>query len=202
LNKQELIDFEEEVFRRYEAGEIKFPIHLRSGYEDILIDVFNNFYRDGDYVFGYWAQHLHALLAGVPKQKLMDKILRGHSISLMMPEHRFYCSGIVGSLCGTAVGTAWQLKQEGSKNRVLHFCGDMSSFLGIFREAVEYAVNFDLPVLFFVESNGVSVTTNTKEVWGNPTSNWWENTRYTEKIIYYEFESKYPHSGIGKRVAF
>jgi TPP-dependent pyruvate/acetoin dehydrogenase alpha subunit len=128
-------------------------------------------------------------------------IVEGKSISLCFPEYNVLCSGIVGSLMGTATGVAWALKNQNKKGRAFLFCGEMSSETGIFFEAVKYAYNFDLPVKFIVCDNGVSVMTNTREVWGSPDP-WFKGTKYEAKIIYFKYVNGYPHSGLGKLIKF
>ena len=125
----------------------------------------------------------------------------GKSISLCFPEKKILCSGIVGSLMGTAVGVAWVLKRENKKGRVFLFCGDMSSETGIFHEAVKYAFNYDLPVTFIVCDNGLSVMTDTREVWGCQEP-WFKGTKYEKKVIYFKYKNAFPHSGLGRLIKF
>ena len=62
-------------------------------------------------------------------------------------------------------------------------------------------LNFDLPVKFIVCDNGLSVMTNTREVWGSPEP-WFKGTKFEEKIIYFKYTNGYPHSGLGKLIKF
>ena len=64
-----------------------------------------------------------------------------------------------------ALGTAIGLKQQGSKQKVWCFVGDMTFETGIFYECHKYARNFDLPLYFVVEDNKVSTQTPTKATW-------------------------------------
>ena len=91
MNKQELIDFENEIAELYKVGKIRGPIHLRDGNEDILIKFFQKIKKD-DYVFATWANHLEALLKGIPKEKVKEIILEGESMSMNLPEYNFYNS--------------------------------------------------------------------------------------------------------------
>ena len=200
ITKEDLISFEKEIADLFAAGAIKAPVHLRSGREDKLIEIFKDI-KPEDYVFGYWDSHELALLKGVPREKVKEAILQGKSISLCFPQHRILCSGIVGSLMGTAVGAAWAVKHQGRPEKVYAFCGEMSSETGIFHEAVKYAFNFDLPVTFVVGDNGVSVMTDTRAVWGCDAP-WFKGTKYEKKIIYFKYTNGYPHSGIGKLIKF
>lgn len=202
LTKEDIVSFESEIAEIFGQGKIRAPVHLRAGREDYLIDIFNsNNICDEDYVYGYWDSHELALLKGVPREQVKQAILDGNSISLCFPEYKFLCSGIVGSLMGTAVGTAWALKNENKKGRVYLFCGDMSSETGIFHESVKYAYNFDLPVTFVVCDNGLSVMTDTRETWGSKEP-WFKDTKFENKIIYFQYENGYPHSGLGKLIKF
>ena len=202
LTKEDLENFEKEIAEIYATGAIRAPVHLRSGREDQLIAIFrDNEIGADDYVFGHWDSHELALLKGVPREEVKQAILDGKSISLCFPEYKVLCSGIVGSLMGTAAGTAWALKNQNKNGKVYIFCGEMSAETGIFHEAVKYAVNFDLPVKFVVCDNGVSVMTNTKEVWGSPEP-WFKGTKYEKKIIYFKYTNGYPHSGLGKLIKF
>lgn len=202
VTKEELVAFEQEIASIYATGVIRAPVHLRAGREDQLIKIFKEHsIGDDDYVFGFWDSHELALLKGVPRQELKNAILEGKSISLCFPRYKILCSGIVGSLMGTAAGVAWTLKHQGQKGRVFLFCGDMSSETGIFHEAVKYVYNFDLPATFIVCDNGISVMTNTREVWGN-SEPWFKATKYEKKIIYFQYTNTYPHSGLGKLIKF
>ena len=202
ISKDDIVRFEQEIADIFATGAIRAPVHLRSGREDQLIKIFQD-YNIGpeDYVFGFWDSHELALLKGVPREELKQAIVDGKSISLCFPKYNVLCSGIVGSLMGTAAGVAWALKNKGSKGRAFLFCGDMSAETGIFHEAVKYVYNFDLPAVFIVCDNGVSVMTNTREVWGSQEP-WFVGTKYEKKIIYFKYTNGYPHSGLGKLIKF
>ncbi len=202
VKKEDIVAFEQEIAAIFATGVIRAPIHLRAGREDYLVQIFKDHHiGDEDYVFGFWDSHELALLKGVPRQDLKQAILDGKSISLCFPQHKVLCSGIVGSLMGTAAGVAWSLKTQSKKGRVFLFCGDMSAETGIFHEAVKYVYNFDLPATFVVCDNGVSVMTNTRETWGAQEP-WFKDTKYEKKIIYFKYTNGYPHSGLGKLIKF
>lgn len=202
LTKNDLVTFEKEIADIFARGEIRAPVHLRSGREQPLIRIF----RDekigpDDYVFGFWDSHELALLKGVPREDVKKAVVEGRSISLCFPEYKVFCSGMVGSLMGTAAGVAWALKRQKRKGRAFLFCGDMSAETGIFHEAVKYVYNFKLPARFIVCDNGVSVMTDTREVWGSRTP-WFKDTRYEKLIHYFKYKNGYPHSGLGKLIKF
>ena len=200
--KETLVNFEKEIAEIFATGVIKAPVQLRSGREEKLIEIFRDHQiGDDDYVFGFWDSHELALLKGVPREDVKEAIVKGNSISLCFPKYKVLCSGIVGSLMGTATGVAWALKNKREKGRVFLFCGDMSAETGIFHEAVKYAYNFDLPVKFIVCDNGLSVMTDTKEVWGSQDP-WFIGTKFEKKIIYFQYKNTYPHSGLGWKIKF
>ena len=202
LTKDDIISFEKEIAEIFATGAIRAPVHLRAGREDELIRIFRD-YKIGpdDYVFGFWDSHELALLKGVPRDQVKKAIVEGKSISLCFPEYKVLCSGIVGSLMGTAAGVAWSLKRQGKPGRAYLFCGEMSAETGIFHEAVKYVYNFDLPATFIVGDNGVSVMTDTRAVWGSPDP-WFKGTKYEAKIDYFKYTNGYPHSGLGKLIKF
>jgi hypothetical protein len=66
---------------------------------------------------------------------------------------------------------------------------------GIFMENHKYAKNFDLPIKFVIEDNGVSTNTPTIETWG-------VKSGVPNDIIWYDYEKQWPHYGTGKWVIF
>tara|TARA_B100001778_G_scaffold279353_1_gene243681 strand:+ start:145 stop:762 length:618 start_codon:yes stop_codon:yes gene_type:complete len=193
-DKSFLIDFETEVKERYEAGEIKAPVHLASNNENELIKIFENVNED-DWVFCSWRNHYHALLHGIPREKLMNLIIRGKSMSVYSKEPKFYSSSIVGGIIPIALGVAKSIKMKGEKNKVWCFVGDMTFESGIFHESYKYAKNFDLPLQFVVEDNNLSTNTPVDETWGG-------KQEVPSDIIYYKYKSDYPHHGTGNWVLF
>src|SRR3989338_4592281 len=126
ITKEDIKNFEEEIAGVFAQGVIRAPVHLRCGREDALIKIFKDHkIGDDDYIFGYWDSHELALLKGVPREELKQAILDGKSISLCFPKYNVLCSGIVGSLMGTAAGVAWAFKHQNKKGRAFIFCGEM-----------------------------------------------------------------------------
>src|SRR3990167_4387453 len=201
-SKETIIAFEKSIASLYKEGKIPYPVHLRSGREESLIDIFKSEKIGADdFIYAYWDAHDICLLKGVPVKTLKAAIVRGESIALSFPKYGILCSGIAGSLMGVAVGHAFGLKRMGKKGRVFLFCGDMSAEMGIFHEAVKYAYYNDLPIKFVVSNNGMSVLTPTSEAWGSSWA-WWAGTCYQDMIIEFDYENGFPHSGIGAKVRF
>lgn len=210
MTPEQLRDFEKEVEEVYEQGKIRAPVHLRNGNEEDLIEIFKEV-GDLDWIFSTWASHLHALLHGIPPEKIKESILAGKSITLHFPEYNFYSSAIVGGICPIAVGKAYAIskrKPSPLNPRVFCFIGDMSFLTGIAGESIRYSMNHDLPITWVIEDNGKSVGTETENVWKcNTREEFLLYNNLSEgcknfKIKYYRFSSDYPHSGTGVFVEF
>ena len=194
-SKQDLIDFEDDIISHWENGEISGPIHLSNGNENELIEIFKKI-SIGDWVFSTWRSHYHALLHGVDPSVLKQKILDGKSITIVDKESNFYASAIVTGTLPIALGVAKSLKMSNSDDKVWVFLGDMAFESGIFYEVHKYARNYDLPLHFVVEDNGVSTNTPTLDTWNGI------QREIPEDVIYYKYKSKFPHYGTGKWVVF
>lgn len=199
LTKQELIDFEQDIAETFNSGLIKAPIHLYSGNEEQMIDIFKNIDED-DWLFCSWRSHYQCLLKGVPKDILKKDIIDGKSITLCYPEFKIYSSAIVTGNIPIATGAAFDIKRKEKHNHVWCFVGDMTSETGTFYENHKYAVNHDLPITYIVEDNGKSVCSDTLAVWNIDELSY--SKKDIPKVIYYKYETKYPHAGSGKRIQF
>ena len=195
---QELIDFETKVAETFNSGIIKSPVHLYDGNEKQIIEVFQNV-KDDDWVFCTWRSHYQCLLKGVPEEVLISDIIDGKSITLCYPDYKIYSSAIVTGSIPIATGVALDIKRKNQSNHVWCFVGDMASETGTFFENYKYAVNHDLPITFVIEDNNKSVCTDTRKVWNCDNLTFQTNRN---KILYYNYQSKYPHAGAGKRIQF
>jgi len=198
LTKEQLIDFETDIANCFNNAMIKAPVHLYDGNEEQMINIFKNVESE-DWIFCSWRSHYQCLLKGVPQEQLKQDILDGKSITLCYPEYNVYSSAIVTGNIPIATGTALDIKRKGGTNHVWCFVGDMTSETGTFFENWKYAVNHDLPITFVIENNGKSVCTETHKVWNTDELYFAKETR---KIIYYEYQTKYPHAGAGARIQF
>lgn len=218
MDEQYLIDFEKEIEAIYNTGVVRGPIHLRGGNETELIEIFQDVKED-DYVFSTWANHIHALLKGIPPEWVKRRILEGESMAMNFPEQNFYTSAIVGGIAPIATGVAHILK--GTTRRVWCFLGDMAFRTGIAHESIMYAIGHDLPITFVIEDNEKSVGTPTEYTWGNISTKqlfrsycdlltWGKDHMVTEygvtcgnvSLMYYDYQLDYAHSGTGTWVDF
>ena len=203
--------FEEEVRDIYLKGRIRAPVHLSRGNESQLIKIFKDV-RPEDWVFSTYRSHYHALLKGIPLERVMAEILAGHSIHLEFPQHRFYSSAIVAGAIPIALGTALGIKRRGGTEHVWCFVGDMAALGGAFHECVQYARGFDLPITFIVECNGMSTNTPTTQVWGFSHQHiiiggtilpkFFDGWQAGGTIQYCYDREGWPHYGVGEKVSF
>ena len=216
--KKSLIEFEDGIAQLFLEGKVHAPVHLAGGNEDQLIKVFRDHVEPDDWILSNWRSHFHCLLKGVPPDQVRQAILDGKSISLCFPEYRVLSSGIVGGTAPIAVGLALGIKRKREAaeklatarsiyynqmsladrhRKVVCFIGEMSFETGIVHESIKYATNFDLPVLFVVEDNGLSVCTITARSWGGSL-----DAASGSKVVRYQYKLTRPHVGAGKWVSF
>lgn len=193
MTSAELKDFEKRVAEAFEAKQVKGPVHLSGGNEDQLIEIFKEIHPE-DWVLCSYRQHYHALLHGVPEEKLFKAICEGHSMTLQFPEHRFFSTAIVGGQLSIAAGIAAALKRKNCHRKVWCFLGDMASTIGVYFEATKYAQGHGLPLCLVVEDNGLSCNT--------PTDSVWRRSDAPLNLRRYHYERQHPHVGIDKWVQF
>lgn len=209
ITKEELLKFEGNIAEIFDAGKIKAPVHSDNGNEDQILEVFKDIKED-DYVCGTWRMHYKCLLKGVPPHELMKDVIMGKSITLCYREHNIFSSAIVGGIIPIALGIAMDIKRKGTDQKVFCFLGDMASMTGAFHEAYTYSYNHKLPIVWVIEDNNKSVCTNTQQVWGQENVHKpWDEPDYKfgdvmkwGTVYYYEYKSKWPHAGFGKRIQF
>lgn len=193
MNKQELIEFEEQIKQDFLAAKIRHPVHFSAGNEDEVIEIFKKI-KPEDFVFSTHRSHLHALLKGIPKEWLREQIHRGNSMHIMSPEHKFFASSIVAGCCPIAVGVAMAIKRKRLKEHVWVFVGDMAATTGIFYESWKYAFCYGLPITFVIEDNGLSTNTPTKGTWGGvamPLFDTWKYYKYERQCAHINVDGQF-----------
>lgn len=228
VSKEELIQFEKDVKQIFLDGKLRSPVHLSGGNENELIEIFKQI-KPQDWVFTTYRSHYHALLKGVPEERLKNWVLDNKSIHFMDKEHRVFSSAIVGGTLPIALGVAMGIKHRCEAIRqhistitfddveigkvevvpsqtVWCFIGDMTASLGVFNDCLKYAKNHGLPIKFVIENNTFSTDTKTAEVWNvdqdtmDADLDWLSTTnRY---VFYYKYQRTYPHYGVGVFVDF
>jgi pyruvate dehydrogenase E1 component alpha subunit len=221
--KEELIAFEDEVKQMFLDGKLRSPVHLSGGNEESLIEIFKEI-KPNDWVFTNYRSHYHALLKGVPEDRLRKWILDNKSIHFMDSEYKMFSSAIVGGCLPIALGVAMAIKRKNEQHvlvdaytlkaiedsyldHVYVFIGDMTASTGVFHDCFQYAAANNLPITFVIEDNGLSTDTVTTEAWGMD-DNALDNLYYTMSkaypgvIKYYKYKRTRPHYGVGKWIDF
>jgi len=130
--------------------------------------------RDGDYIAGYYRDRALVLGRGVASRELaIDYFAKrsGQSHGRQMPSHYSYASkGIwsvptpTGSQLLPGCGLAWGIRLDKKPNVVVTTIGDAASRQGDFYEAMAFAKERQLPVLFVVEDNKYGISSPTSKI--------------------------------------
>lgn len=128
--------------------------------------------RDGDYFSGYYRDRSIVLARGLGTYELaLSFFAKRTSVSggRQMPAHYsnrergiFSLASVVGASLLPAAGLAWAMKLDGCENCVLGTLGDAGTRQGEFYEAVAFALERKLPMVFLVEDNGIGISTMTE----------------------------------------
>ncbi|CUW39723.1 putative Transketolase central region [Magnetospirillum sp. XM-1] len=148
----------------------KAPFHVSSvGHEALA--VLAQLIGPGDQVFPHYRDKALMLALGTPVRELA-RLLLGKAASLangrQMPGHFGDRSrGVWSALSPVAhhllpaCGFAWAMQRQGLPHVAVALTGEASCRQGEFFEAVAFAVERRLPVLFVVEDNGLGISTPT-----------------------------------------
>jgi len=127
--------------------------------------------RPDDYIFPTYRDRALMLARGMTTREIaLDFMARAGSSSdgRNMPAHYssralnvFSVATPTGSQCLPAVGAAWGIKLAGDDRVVVCSIGDAATRQGEFYEAVCYAIQENLPIVFVVEDNQYGISTPT-----------------------------------------
>ncbi|MGC9450613.1 MAG: thiamine pyrophosphate-dependent enzyme [Oceanipulchritudo sp.] len=128
----------------------------------------------GDFFSGYYRDRPIALARGVDNYDLALAFFAKRASASggrQMPAHFsnrelgiFSIASVVASSLLPATGLAWGLQLDGKKNIVLTTVGDAGTRQGDFFEALAFALERQLPVVFLVEDNGIGISTVTEKM--------------------------------------
>jgi len=155
------------------ARQGKAPFHVSStGHEPLA--ALAQVIREGDLVFSHYRDKALMLALGMPLHDLARLFLGKadeHGNGRQMPGHFGHRGrGIWSALSPVAhnllpaCGAAWGMKRRGLANVAMALVGDGSCRQGEFFEAVAFAVERRLPVLFVVEDNHLGISTPTDKL--------------------------------------
>lgn len=136
--------------------------HLAIGHEAIGAG-FATAMRDDDYTFATYRGHGHALARGASMEGIIAELMgratgilggRGGSMHITSIEHHMMGSyAIIGAHLPIAAGAAWSSQYRGSGQVAVCFFGDGATNIGAFHEALNFAVVWNLPVVYVCENN-------------------------------------------------
>lgn len=128
----------------------------------------------GDYICPYYRDRALVLGRGVASRELaLDYMAKrkGQSGGRQMPSHYSYADRHIwsvptptGAQLLPACGIAWGLKLDGKPNFVVTTIGDAATRQGDFFEAVCFAKEKQLPVMFVVEDNAYGISSPTRKI--------------------------------------
>lgn len=129
--------------------------------------------RPDDYLFPYYRDRAMALARGVSNYDLaLSYFAKKHSSSggRQMPGHYsdrqrniFSVATPTAAQCLPGVGAAWSFKLERSDQVVVVTVGDAATRQGEFYEALAFAIQELLPVIFVIEDNRYGISTPTEK---------------------------------------
>ncbi len=127
--------------------------------------------RDGDIVLPHYRDRALMLALGISNYELaLEFFGKGGAKGggRQLPNHFsdqerniFSYASPTGLQCLPAAGMAWAMRFRGSENIAVCFVGDATVRQGEYYEAVAFALQLKLPVVFVVEDNGIGISTPT-----------------------------------------
>ena len=119
--------------------------------------------RKDDYTFCTYRGHNHTYVRGVTMTSILGELMgrecgllrgKGGSMHLTSVEHGAMGSyAIIGAHLPVAAGAAWSAQYKGTGQVSVCFFGDGTTNIGAFHEALNFAVIWELPVVFVCENN-------------------------------------------------
>jgi 2-oxoisovalerate dehydrogenase E1 component len=130
--------------------------------------------QDGDFVSGHYRDRPIVLARGMDSYELALTFYAKRNSSSggrQMPAHFsnrelgiLSVNSVVGTSMLPAAGIAWGIQLDKNPNVVLATIGDAGSRQGEFFEAIAFALERQLPVVFLVEDNGIGISTVTEKM--------------------------------------
>jgi 2-oxoisovalerate dehydrogenase E1 component len=137
------------------------------------LGVIANLLEEDDYLFPYYRDRAMVLAKGVPNSDLASAYfakIRSSSKGRQMPGHYSDRSKNIwsvptptGANALPACGVAWAMQLDGKPNIAIATVGDAASRQGEFYEAISFAIERQLPIVFLVEDNNYGISTNTEK---------------------------------------
>jgi acetoin:2,6-dichlorophenolindophenol oxidoreductase subunit alpha len=158
----EIRETEQRAYDLFLQNLVKGTSHLALGQEAVAAG-FAAAMQPGDLTFCTYRGHAHTLARGVSIEKVLGELMgrdngllrgKGGSMHLTSVDHGVMGSyAIVGAHLPIACGAAWRAQYKGQKDISVCFFGDGTTNIGAFHEALNFAVVWNLPVVFVCENN-------------------------------------------------
>jgi len=153
---------EQRAYDLFMQNLIKGTSHLALGQEAIAA-AFGVAMRSDDYSFCTYRGHNHTLVRGVSMTAILGELMgrecgllsgKGGSMHLMDVEKGVLGSyAIIGAHMPIAAGAAWSAQYRESGQVAVCFFGDGTTNIGAFHETLNFAVIWNLPVVYVCENN-------------------------------------------------
>lgn len=167
--------FEENALRGLDEKIVLGAIHPAIGQEAIATGICANLRRD-DVLLSTHRGHAHTLAKGANPEAMMRELFgkeggncggKGGSMHIAdFGVGMLGANGVVSANIVIAAGAGHAIKLRGEDKVVCCLFGDGAINRGPFLEGLNWAVVFNLPVLFVCEDNGFAATTRTKTMTG------------------------------------
>ncbi|MBI4261780.1 MAG: thiamine pyrophosphate-dependent dehydrogenase E1 component subunit alpha [Actinobacteria bacterium] len=159
---QEIRQFSKRAYDLFLQNLVRGTTHLSLGMEAVATG-FGAAIRPDDYTFATYRGHGHSLARGMDPGRAMAEllgrengILGGKGGSMHLTDVSVGMMGsyaIVGAHLCVANGAAWSAQLRGTDQVAVVFFGDGTTNIGAFHEALNFAVVWNLPVVFVCENN-------------------------------------------------
>ena len=153
---------EQRAYDLFMQNLVKGTSHLALGQEAVAAG-FGTAMKKDDYTFCTYRGHNHTYVRGVTMTSILGELMgrecgllrgKGGSMHLTSVEHGAMGSyAIIGAHLPVAAGAAWSAQYKGTGQVSVCFFGDGTTNIGAFHEALNFAVIWNLPVVFVCENN-------------------------------------------------
>ncbi len=162
--------FELTALKQYQtSGQMGGFLHLYSGQESVAVGALS-LCGENDHVIAGYRSHGNALAMGMSMNECMAELFgratgcskgKGGSMHFFAPDKNYWGGhGIVAGQTPLGLGLAFALKYKGVKGCCLCFLGDGAANQGVYRESLNLASLWDLPVVYIIENNQYSMGTS------------------------------------------
>ncbi|MBO6782944.1 MAG: thiamine pyrophosphate-dependent dehydrogenase E1 component subunit alpha [Alphaproteobacteria bacterium] len=165
--------FEERAEEAFDAGLVNGSIHQYIGQEAVGTGVCANL-RDTDYILSNHRGHGHSIAKGADPEAMMKELMgrvggtsgaKGGSMHIAdFSVGMLGANGVLADGLTMGVGAAQAIALKGEDAIVAVFVGDGTTNRGPFYEALNWAMVYELPILFVCENNTYASSTLTRSV--------------------------------------